>query len=304
MQFHAVLNRDGGTLRTTDLPALVRQAEDIFSAAGHQLTHSIVGAKKVEVALAAAAANPEIDAILAGGGDGTISAAAATAFEAGKTIGVLPAGTMNLFARALGMPLDLVAALEAIAAGEVRQIDIATANGRPFVHQFGVGVHARLVRIRDGMVYNSRIGKMVASLRSIGAAAIDPPRFEVEILRGDQREVREASGIAISNNPLNDEPVPVAERLDTGRLGVYVAAGLSTGALLGLAFDVLTGRWRANPQVSEAEVAELVLHFPRSRRGMHAVIDGELIRLERKVTLRAHPGALSVIRPAQDNAAP
>jgi electron transport complex protein RnfE len=64
-------------------------------------------------------------------------------------LAILPAGTMNLFARAMKVPLVLEEALEAIADGEVGAVDIATANGRPFVHQFSVGIHARLVRIRE-----------------------------------------------------------------------------------------------------------------------------------------------------------
>src|SRR5690606_5337770 len=175
--------------------------------------------------------------IVAGGGDGTISAAATVAFESGKALGVLPAGTMNLFARALGVPLDLEVALAAIAHGTVGRVDIATANGRPFVHQFGVGIHARLVRIRDGMSYGSRLGKMFASLHAVGAAAIDPPRFEVELRALGETNRRRVSGIAISNNPLGERNIHAAG-LDEGRLGVYLAAPVSTSELARLAMDI------------------------------------------------------------------
>lgn len=297
MKVRAILNRDGGTLRTTDLDALCGRAVELFGRHGHQLECRIVAGSSVEAELDAAAADPAVDAVVAGGGDGTISAAAASAFRSGKPLGVLPAGTMNLFARALGMPLDLDAALVAIAAGAVSKVDIATANGRPFVHQFGVGIHARLVRIRNGMVYRSRVGKMLASLRAIFASAVNPPRFEVE-LHAEKGELRlTATGVAISNNPLDESPVPIAETLDSGVLGVYVAKSVTTNELLSLVLDVMTGRWRANPAVRETEVRDLVLRFPRRKRGTHAVVDGELIDLESEVTLEIHPGALSVIRP-------
>ncbi len=298
MKIRAILNRDGGTLRTMDLDAFCARATEVFGSEGHDLDCRIVSGQSVESELKAASQDADVEAVLAGGGDGTISAAAAVAFASGKPLGVLPAGTMNLFARALGMPLDLEQALRAIARGSVAQIDIATANGRPFVHQFGVGIHARLVRIRNGMVYGSRVGKMLASLRAIVASAVNPPRFEVE-LHTDRGDVRlTASGVAISNNPLDDSPVPVAERLDAGVLGVYVAGSVTTNELLNLVFDVMTGRWRANPAVRETEAREVVLRFPKRKRGTHAVLDGELIDLESEVTLKIHPGAISVIRPA------
>ena len=300
MKIRAILNKDGGTLRTMDLDALCVTATGVFAEQGHKLDCTIVAGKDVAAALEAAAEDPEIDAIIAGGGDGTISTAAAIAFRHDKPLGVLPAGTMNLFARALGMPPELDRALMAIAQGEVSRIDIATANGRPFVHQFGVGIHARLVRIRNGMAYRSRVGKMLASLRAIFSAAINPPRFEVELHTEKGDRTMTATGVAVSNNPLDDSPVPIAETLDAGCLGVYVARSVSTNELLSLVLDVMTGRWRANPAVSETEVRDLVLHFPKRKGGTHAVVDGELIDLETRVSLELHPLALPVIRPARE----
>lgn len=300
MKFCAILNRDGGTLRTMDLDALCAKARRIFESEGHELDCRVIAGKSVEAELRKASHDTGVDIVLAGGGDGTISTAAAMAFKSGKPLAVLPAGTMNLFGRALGMPLDLDRALLAIARGRVDRIDVATANGQPFVHQFGVGIHARLVRIRNGMSYRSRLGKILASLRAIFASAINPPRFEVEFYSADGGRTVVASGIAISTNPLDDSPIPVAATLTAGVLGVYIAHSVTTNELLNLAFDVMTGRWRTNSAVSETEVRELVLRFPKRKRGTHAVIDGELIDLESAITLQIHPQALPVVLPAAE----
>ncbi|MBO9587164.1 diacylglycerol kinase family protein [Devosia sp.] len=300
MRVAAILNRDSGTLRTMDLDAFCAEAMAVFAEAGHELQCHVVSGSDVLATIERFSVDPDVDAMIAAGGDGTISSAAAIAHRTGKVLGVLPAGTMNLFARALGVPPDIRRALHAVAKGTVGQVDLAAANNQPFVHQFGVGIHARLVRIRNGMVYRSRVGKMLASLRAIAAAAINPPRFEVEFEDGSGRQKRMLSGIAVSNNPLDDGPVPVAQRLDTGRLGVYFAGTVTTGELISLVVDVLVGRWRANPQVTELESESLVLHFPKRKREVHAVIDGELIELERDVELTILPLALSVIFPAKD----
>lgn len=296
MRIIAVLNRDGGTLRTMDLDAFCAGAVATFARHGHQLECRAVAGSAVEAALREAATGVDVDAILAGGGDGTISAAAGIAYETGTPLAVLPAGTMNLFARALKVPLVLEDALEALASGDIGAVDIATANDRPFVHQFGVGIHARLVRIRENMSYGSRVGKMLASLRAIGAAAINPPQFEAEFHMPKGVDKRRVSGIAVSNNPLGEGRIH-ADRLDAGVLGVYVAAPVSTSELLRLTMDLFMGTWRESPMVSEKEVDEVTLHFPKRKRGAHAVIDGELIKLDRSVTLKLHPLALKVIVP-------
>jgi diacylglycerol kinase family enzyme len=80
-------------------------------------------------------------------------------------------------------------------------------------------------------------------------------------------------------------------------LGIYVVAPLSTSALLWLAVDVFRGTWRESAAVSEAGAGEVTLHFPRRKRGAHAVVDGELIRLDQSVVLKVHPDALPVVLP-------
>jgi diacylglycerol kinase family enzyme len=293
----AVLNRDGGTLKTTDLDQLCERAAAIFAERGHELECRAVEGGAVDATLKEVVATPGVDAVIAGGGDGTISSAAAIAYASGLPLGVLPAGTMNLFARSLRVPLDLDEALVALADAEIDTADIAVANGRAFVHQFSVGIHARLVRIREeSMSYGSRTGKMLASLRAIAATALDPPRFEAELQTSRGSERRQVSGISVSNNPLGEGQI-FADRLDRGVLGVYVALPMNTSALLKLAMDLFTGSWRQSPLVEEREVAEVTLSFPKRRRGNQAVLDGELIDLDRSVRITLHPGALKVLRP-------
>ncbi|TIS94759.1 MAG: diacylglycerol kinase family lipid kinase, partial [Mesorhizobium sp.] len=104
MKFAAVLNRDGGTLRTTDISAFSDRMHQTLDAAGHSLSIDIVAGKDVVVTLDNAVSRRSVDVVLAGGGDGTISAAAARLMGKKKALAILPAGTMNLFARGLGIP--------------------------------------------------------------------------------------------------------------------------------------------------------------------------------------------------------
>lgn len=298
MHFIAVLNTDSGTFRTMDVPGFVAMAEQAFAAAGHTLECRMVEGGQLVDELSRAAGDKSCDVLVAGGGDGTISTAAAICFESGKPLAVLPGGTMNLFAHSLAMPLEMQAAVEAIATGQLSRVDIATANGRPFVHQYSVGMHSRLVRIRDGLGYSGRLGKIVASVRAVGEALRRPPRFDAVIRTRTRIETRRATAISVSNNLLSEGHLPYAEQIDGSALGVYVVRPMSPLALGRLLLGVMMGTWKHHPLVSENEVSDVTLTFPRRKRDARAVIDGELVPLPSEVKLAIHPRALAVVRPA------
>lgn len=298
MHFVGIFNKDGGTFRTMDMQAFVATAERIFGEHGQSIDCRVVGGDQLIAELERAAGDPAADVLLAGGGDGTISAAAGICFAHQMALAVLPAGTMNLFARSLSVPLQLEAALAALAGGEIGAVDIATANGRPFVHQYSVGLHSRLVRIRNGLTYHSRWGKMLASLRAVGLALSRPPVFDAEISTRQGTDRRKATAIAVSNNVLGEGHVPYAETVDRGVLGVYVVRPMPPAELARLALSLAFGNWKAHPLVSEREVKQVSLSFPRRKASALAVVDGELIPLEKRVDLRIHAGGLRVVVPA------
>ncbi|PZU86656.1 MAG: diacylglycerol kinase [Shinella sp.] len=300
MKVRAVFNRDGGTFRTTDMKEYCARANEVFHAAGHEIECSVVAGRDVLDALQRAASEPGVEALVAGGGDGTISAAAATAWKAGLPLGVIPAGTMNLFARSLKVPLDIRAALPALAAGTVQSVDISTANGKPFVHQFSAGMHARMVRMRNSMSYASRFGKMRASMRAALGVMLRPSRFEVifDIDHDGRRDHREVSAISVSNNPFGNNPLFFADDLTSGKLGVYLTDPVGPLGVVKLAVDILRGRMKDNEAVTAATAEVVRLHFPKRRHGALCVMDGELLHMPRDVELRQHAGELKVLVPA------
>lgn len=303
MHYIGVLNRDGGTFSTMDMDAFAARAVQVFADHGHTLEPRVVASTELIAELERAANDPQSDALLVGGGDGTISAAAEICFRTGKPLAVLPAGTMNLFARSLKIPLDLDAALHTLAGGQSRRVDIATANGKAFVHQYSVGIHTRLVRMREELVYRSRVGKILAGVVAIFKAVRRPPVFWAEIRTARGLERRKATGITVTNNILSEGHVPHADDLDRGVLGVYVLKPLAPLPLVRFCFGVMTGRWKANPLVSEKEVREVTLVFPRRKSSALALIDGELTPLAERVELRIHPAALQVIAPLEESEA-
>ncbi|MFC3165072.1 diacylglycerol/lipid kinase family protein [Ciceribacter thiooxidans] len=297
MRIRAIFNRDGGTFKTADMTQVADLATDVFSARGHEFECLVVSGSEILPALAAAVR--DTDALIAGGGDGTISAAAGVAWKAGLPLGVVPAGTMNLFARSLRIPLDLGAALETLAASPIRAVDIASVNGRPFVHQFSAGLHARMVRMREAKSYASRLGKIRASVRAALGVMLKPPRFEVvfDLDHDGRNERRIVSAISISNNPFGERPLFFADELTGGKLGVYLADALEPWGVAKLAFDIARGRMKENAAVTAATAETIRLHFPRHPRGAHCVVDGELVRMPDRLEVRIHPGELQVLAP-------
>ncbi len=303
MKIHAVFNRDGGTFRAMDMEDYCRQATEVFSGRGNGFSCDIVAGSEIEDALEKASRRGDLDAILAGGGDGTISTAAGICWRQGMPLGVVPAGTMNLFARSLHLPLDVYEVLDVLASGRIKSADIATANGRAYVHQYSVGLHSRIVRLRNSYHFSSRLGKIRASIRAALEVMLDPPVFEA-VCRIDGREERtRTSAISVANNHFGADPLLYARTLSGGELGIYIAGALSPGSVARLIFDILRGKLKESETISERGAREVHLHFPKLPKRADAVMDGELLPLERDVEIRLHAGELKVLAASGDEEA-
>ncbi|MER9331691.1 diacylglycerol kinase family lipid kinase [Mesorhizobium sp. M0152] len=302
MRFAAVLNRDGGTLRTTDLQALRDRMRRALETAGHSIDIEVVAGMDIVPALDGVVSRRGVDVVLAGGGDGTISAAAARLMGKKKALAILPAGTMNLFARGLGIPQTLDAALQSFADGEVIAVDIATANGRPFVHQFSIGMHAKMVQLRQKMEFGSRLGKINASVKAAWATINNPPAIDVTLGIGEAELAVRITGIGITNNLFGEGHLPYADNPAGGVLGVYVTVARQRAELIKFFFNMARGKWRDNEHVEIHQAHRTVLKIhsgARKFRSVMAVMDGELVKLDRETTIEIQPGALNVLVPAR-----
>jgi diacylglycerol kinase family enzyme len=206
---------------------------------------------------------------------------------------------MNLFARGLGIPQTLGAALQSFADGEVIAVDMASANGQPFVHQFSVGMHAKMVQLREKMDFGSRLGKMRASVRAAWEAIKNPPALKVSLSIGKAEIVTRTTGIGISNNLFGEGHLPYADNPAGGVLGIYVSVARRRHHLAKLLLDMLRGRWRQSAHVEVHQADRAVLKIHSSTKKVRAVLDGELIQLARETTVEIHPGALNVLVPSR-----
>ncbi|MGY6708182.1 MAG: diacylglycerol/lipid kinase family protein [Rhizobiaceae bacterium] len=295
MRVVALINREGGTFKTIDLETFSTRLEEVMRSAGHDVDVCIVKGSEIEERLESLSRRTDCDALIVGGGDGTVSAAAATLMHSDKMLGILPGGTMNLFARSLGLPLDIEVAAEVFAKGFARKVDIATANGRPYVHQFSVGMHPKLVKLREASAFQTRFGKMRASTVAAIRTLFDPPRLTGKLtLDGETMDLRTPS-LGISNNLFGEGHLPYADRPDGGTLGIYVAIARQRRDLFRFAADMLLGRWQSAPEIDVRQASKASLQVGPGNRTLECTIDGELIELEKMTEFEIHPRALTVL---------
>nr|WP_321981065.1 diacylglycerol kinase family protein [uncultured Cohaesibacter sp.] len=293
----AFLNTGSGTFQMLEIGHVRGMLERAFGDAGYELTIYTGGGADLISQMKEHSQSDDFDILLAGGGDGTVSAAAETAWRNNKTLAVLPGGTMNLYARALSIPLDVELAIDALSSGKKKDADIATANGDPFVHQFSVGLHPRMIRKRNNLDYQSRITKMLASTRAFWETISHMPTCGVTIDLDGKREERQLSALSVSNNLFGSTAPPYAERLDGGELGVYMAGQLTWQRALILGTDLLIGQTPNNPdlEIHSAKCVKLTVH--EKPEGSQCVRDGELYDLPDEITIELHAKELSVLVP-------
>ena len=296
MKITLILNSDAGTIRTLDAKAVGQELAGIFRAEGHEVTPVVAAGEDAVVVIRKAVKAKGTDAIVVGGGDGTISAAAAIAAESGVALGVLPLGTMNFFARSLGIPFKMQAAAEELAKSEIVAVDIAQINGRPFVHTMSLGLHPMMVEEREKLTYQSRYGKMLGSVSAFVRVGSNPRRFSVSIETDGKTVVRRTAGVVVSNNPLGKGHLPYADKLDRGVLGLYVTTARGWAQLVRVTAAAAFGATEESPLVEYVETTAADINL-RHTRLVPVTLDGELVRLRPPLKLEIMARGLRVLKP-------
>jgi YegS/Rv2252/BmrU family lipid kinase len=122
--------------------------------------------------------------VIAAGGDGTINAVVEGLAGSETALGIFPTGTMNVFAREMGIPYDrLQHALDIIEKGHKETVDLFTMNGVPFIQMAGVGFDAQVI---EETTWDSkkRLGPLAYLLSATKVLGEHPPKMKVECADG------------------------------------------------------------------------------------------------------------------------
>jgi diacylglycerol kinase family enzyme len=239
--------------------------------------------------------------VVGGGGDGTLNPVAAAlladARGAKSRFGVLPLGTLNHFAKDLGIPLELEDAVAVLAQGRVAEVDVAEVNGRPFLNNSSLGLYPDIVRERERQQARLGRGKWPAFAWAC-VAALRRYSFHTVRLCVDGREiVRRTPFVFVGNNDYDFSGMDIGarHRLDGGELSVWVAHRTGRLGLLWFALAALFGQLHRVHGLDHLRTDELVIESrsPRLRGGT----DGEVQELETPLRYRSRPRSLRVLVP-------
>jgi diacylglycerol kinase family enzyme len=290
-----LLNRGGGAVASD-----ARTAEKVgkaFAQAGVDADLELVSGGECAVRCRAVAERGD-KLLVVGGGDGTISAAASALVGTETLLGILPLGTLNHFARDLGIPADLGEAAKLIASRRERRVDVGEMNERIFINNSAIGLYPLMVIDRDlqrmKLGRSKRLAMIVASLRTL----IRFNHHRLTLTVNEERTGRVDTPLLFVGN--NDYRTDIGapgsrERLDEGHLSVFVMRKKTRRGMIAASIRALFNRTRPDDMVALDRVERLRVATHRSQLAVS--LDGEVVRAEAPLDYKIRKKALRVIAP-------
>ena len=238
--------------------------------------------------------------ILVSGGDGTIATAATELLRTDVELALLPAGTLNHFARDLGVSTEAAEALKLAVEGDCRAVDVGVVNGRVFLNTSSVGAYVRFVRIRERLErsFGYRIASALAALRIL----FQLRRFAVELeVEGKQRIYRTPL-VFIGVGERELQLPTLGNRVNDGQRGLHVMVvnGRSRARLLALALAAVARGVDAAARTPELDRFLVQRCKVTLRRPTSVAIDGELVAMHETLEYELRPDALHVVCPTPE----
>lgn len=296
------INAKAGAARTADRDRLGAALAAAVAPIGSLVETVFVEPRDWRETLEGYARRDDVDTVIVGGGDGSVSTAGTVFAGTGKAMGVIPLGTFNLFARSLRIPIGLEDAVAALPECRVAAVDVGEmtdGSGRrhTFLHHVSFGFHPRFIETRDAMPYGSRWGKMLASLRVWRRTVRSLRRMSLTVHGDVERERRRYYQAAVTVGSFREGVLdfPHAEDLTKGDLDLVLLPARSQWDFLAAVFLAAIGRWRSNSRLEVAAVRRLRLVTRRTTA--KASVDGEVCRAASPFDFCVRPRALMVFAP-------
>jgi diacylglycerol kinase family enzyme len=271
-----------------------REIEQLFSTRGLQVqVRELTGREAINL-LATKAVGEGSPLVVAAGGDGTVSAVASALAGTEVAMGVLPLGTLNHFAKDLGLPLDLGSAADVVARGKTVRVDAGSVNGRTFVNNSSIGIYPNIVVVRERERRRGR-GKWTAFLKATWATLKRSPFWTVRVEAQGRRIQRKTPFVFVGNNEYEIQGLEIGKRssVSAGRLFVYVAAPVTRAGLIWMAVTALFGHLDQTRSLEMFGVEEAWIDT--RHKHLRVSTDGEVTLMRSPLHYRLLPGALKVV---------
>jgi diacylglycerol kinase (ATP) len=222
--------------------------------------------------LAREAVQEGFEKIVAAGGDGTVNQVVNGLAGSKAALGLLPIGTVNVFAMEVGLPLhNLEQCWDVIQGENTRSIDLPRANGKHFVQLAGVGLDAQVVK-ETSLAFKRSFGPLSYLISAAQIAARHPPKLFIE---SQNASVEEGSFILIGNGRLYGGPFPFFKHamIDDGLFDVVVFKRLGYLEIIKYLQDVVFSSDIRVPEIEYFQTRHLHI---TSEQDVPVELDGEL----------------------------
>jgi diacylglycerol kinase family enzyme len=293
-----ILSASAGTSGTGEI---TRKLTELFYGEGIEARVSVAHTGASLEDFATRASNGNATTVVAGGGDGTLNAVASKLVGTDRVFGVLPLGTLNHFAKDLGIPLDLPGAVRTIISNHVVRVDVGEVNGHVFLNNSSIGLYPSIVHERQ---QKERLGhgKWPAFIWAAFSVLRRYPFLDVR-LNVEGREIKSRTPfVFVGNNVYNMESFEIGgrARLDRGQLSIYFSHRTRRLELIALGLRALLAQVEQAEKFVAMTATEVSIETPRSR--IRVSTDGEVTVMRSPLLYRVRPGALRVAVPKLDPA--
>jgi diacylglycerol kinase family enzyme len=296
MKGFAVINAESGSVSGISADELCAEVKNRLSQVGIEATVRCEPPDGLSEAMDQAG-DSEAEVLVVGGGDGTVRHAARTAMEGEMALAVVPMGTMNIFARDLGLPMDWREAMDALGDADQQAVDTGQLNGMTFLCQSSIGLVPRLAEQREKVRSDSWLWSLLAMPRRIRQvwSTVRKKHLALDI---DEKSVATKTWMAVVTNNLPDKPLalmPQRTRLDQGVLAVHWAKVKTRLGLFWLVLSYVLNAMGINPQVQVQLGRQVNIQGYDGK--LKIDLDGEIMELKPPLHYEIRPRSLRVLVP-------
>lgn len=236
--------------------------------------------------------------VLVAGGDGSVAAAASAVCGEPTELAVLPGGTLNHFARDLGISTDAKEALDTASSGTARPVDAGKINERLFLNTSSVGAYVHFVRVREYLepMLGYRIASFIAALRALFQLRLLTVELEVDGER--RRYITPIVFIGVGEREL--KAPTLGNRVKDGRSGLHVLVvrGRTRGGMVALGLNAVARGIKTVARTPKLDSFIVDRCTISRRREGRVSIDGELVKLGATLEYELVHDAIQVVAPA------
>lgn len=298
MKVVVIINKFAGIAQHLDANRREDYFIKLFNEVGIEAEiHFVIGSRITQ--LAREALKMPIDAVVVGGGDGTISAVANVLAKESMPLGILPLGTLNHFAKDFGIPLILEEAIAVIANGHIRACDVGQINSLVFINNSSIGLYPNIVKERDSQREQLGRNKWLAMLVATFSMIRRFPVVNIKLDIDGEPVTRISPFVFIGNNHYEMNLLTLGSRrhLDKGELSLYIANRTGRLGLFRLALMTILGRLNQAQDFDMISAKKICIETRRKR--VRIALDGEVRRLKPPLNYEIMPQALNVFAPLE-----